>query len=57
MTDKPAKADDDDDDDGRGCLLIIGLIIVSIAFGSIFSAEVGWIILGLSLIAWAVLSR
>jgi hypothetical protein len=57
MTDKPAKADDDDDDDGRGCLLIIGLIIVSIAFGNIFSAEVGWIILGLSLIAWAVLSR
>jgi hypothetical protein len=54
MTNKPARAADDDT--GRGCLLIIGLVIVSIAFGSIFGTGVGWIILGLSLIAWAVLS-
>lgn len=49
-----AKPKTDDDGDGRGCALIIGLVIVGIAVGHMHSAAAGWLIIGVGLIFLAL---
>jgi len=39
---------DEPKDDGSGCLLIIGIVSVSIGSGYIWGAGLGWLVLGLA---------
>ena len=43
---KCKESDDDDDDDGVAYLFFIGLAIVSISVGHIWSAPIGWLVFG-----------
>jgi len=40
----------EEDNDGNNCGIIIGLVIVSIAVGNIWSAVYGWLTLGAALL-------
>jgi hypothetical protein len=46
-----------DDDDDRGCLFLIGAVIVGICIGNLYDAVHGWLIIGLVLCAAAIGGR
>jgi len=41
---------------GAGCLVIIGIIIASLALGSLFGTAYGWLFLGITLLALGLLA-
>lgn len=41
--------------DGRGCVAFIGLIIIAICIGNIYTATAGWLALGIGLFLLAIL--
>jgi len=41
--------------ESRGCSLMIGLIIIAICIGNIYSAVAGWLVIGLGLVMLALL--
>jgi hypothetical protein len=43
----------DDDSENAGCVFLLGVAITGIALGSIFSAAVGWLIVGIGLLVIA----
>lgn len=51
MPDTPTKCDCSTEDDGSGCALLLGIVIVALAIGEIWSAAYGWLFIGASLLA------
>lgn len=47
----------DDSSDGRGCMLIIGAIIIAVCIGNLYDSLYGWLAFGCALVAFAVLGR
>lgn len=46
---------DDSGDEDRGCAFVLGLFIVAICIGSIYGASAGWLVVGVTLLAIALL--
>jgi hypothetical protein len=44
----------DEDDDGRGCAFVVGLVIVGICVGNIYTPAAGWLVIGVGLIIIAL---
>lgn len=48
------RSQQDAEDTGIGCLLIGGIVIVSIAIGNIYDAAHGWLVLGISMLSLGI---
>ena len=55
MTSKPKEADESDADDGKGCLFVIGLVIIAIVLGNLYGPLVGWLTIGIGFVLVAVM--
>jgi hypothetical protein len=56
MSGRPSPSDDDDDD-GRGCLFLIGAVIVGICVGNIYEDVYGWMVIGILFLFAALFGR
>ena len=43
--------------EGHGCMFLIGIIIVAICVGNIYTAVHGWLAFGAAFVLWALLTR